>query len=273
MKKVAFQGERGAYSEEAIYKHYGTEVKSIPRPSLKAVFNIVENGDADYGLIPVENTIEGTIARSYDLLNECSLKVSGEEIHRIQHCLIAHKDSEIKDIKRAYSHPQALGQSREYLDNKGIEAVEFYDTAGSVKWIKENNIRDTAGIASAHAAKIYGMKILKKGIESNPENYTRFLEISFNEPQLTGSDKTSLAFVIQNKPGKLVAAIKEFSNRGINIEKIETRPIIGKPWEYIFFMDVEGHVNDDMLSSALDALKNNSNHFKLLGSYPRAGFS
>ena len=270
MKKVAFQGERGAYSEEAIYKHYSSNVESVPRPYLRDVFNTVEKGEADCGLVPVENTIEGSIVRVFDLLNERSLKASGEEIHRIEHCLIVHPSAELKDIKRAYSHPQALGQSREYLETSGIEAVNFYDTAGSVKWIKENNVMDAAGIASARAAETYGMKILIKGIETDSENYTRFLEISYDEPEPTGRDKTTLAFIVQHKPGTLVGALKEFSDRSINLEKIESRPRIGKPWEYIFFVDLEGHFEEKSIASALDALKDYTLYLKLLGSYPRA---
>ena len=268
--KVAFQGEKGAYSEEAIYKHYGSEVETVPRPYLRDVFNTVESGEADYGLVPVENTIEGSIVRAYDLLNERSLKASGEEIHRIQHCLIAHPDARLEDIKKAYSHPQALGQSREYLETNGIEAVNFYDTAGSIKWIKENNVHDAAGIASAQAAETYGMKILVKGIETNTENYTRFLEIGFDEPEPTGRDKTTLAFIVQHKPGTLVGALKEFSDRRINLEKIESRPRIGKPWEYVFFVDLEGHIMDDRISTALNSLKDYTLYMKHLGSYPRA---
>jgi len=268
--RVAFQGEKGAYSEEAIYKHYGLEVESVPRPYLRDVFNTVETREADYGLVPVENTIEGSIVRAFDLLNERSLKASGEEIHRIQHCLIAHPGAELEYIKKAYSHPQALGQSREYLESNGIEAVNFYDTAGSVKWIKENNVMDAAGIASAQAAETYGMKILVKGIETNTENYTRFLEIGYDEPESTGRDKTTLAFIVQHKPGTLVGALKEFSDRSINLEKIESRPRIGKPWEYIFFVDLEGHIKDQSISGALDALKDYTLYLKHLGSYPRA---
>jgi chorismate mutase/prephenate dehydratase len=270
MKRVAFQGEKGAYSEEAIYKHYGTMVETVPRPYIKDVFNSVQAGEVDYGLIAVENSIEGTIVRSFDLLNERTLRASGEEIHRIQHCLIGHPDSELEDIKKAYSHPQAIGQSREYLESHNIEAMNFYDTAGSVKWIKENNIMDAAGIASAQAAETYGMKILVRGIETNEENYTRFLEIGYDEPEPTGRDKTTLAFIVAHRPGTLVASLKEFSERGINLEKIESRPRIGNPWEYIFFVDLEGHIKDNSISSALEGLKYHTLYLKILGSYPRA---
>ncbi len=270
MKKVAFQGEKGAYSEEAIYKHYGTKVEAVPRPYIRDVFNAVEAGEADYGLIAVENSIEGTIVRSFDLLNERSLKASGEEILRIKHCLIGHPDAKLEDIKKAYSHPQALGQSREYLESHDIEAMNFYDTAGSVKWIKDNNILDAAGIASAQAAETYGMKILANGIETNSENYTRFLEIGFDEPNPTGRDKTTLAYIVAHRPGTLVASLKEFSERGINLEKIESRPRIGNPWEYIFFVDLDGHVKDESISGALKALREHILYLKILGSYPRA---
>jgi chorismate mutase/prephenate dehydratase len=269
--KVAFQGEKGAYSEEALFKHWGTKAESVPRPYLRDVYTAVENGEADYGLVPVENTIEGTIVRSYDLLNERSLLASGEEVHRIQHCLISHPESKLEDIKKAYSHPQALGQSREYLDRNNIEAVSFYDTAGSVKWIKENDIRDAAGVASAQAASEYGMKILAKGIETNTENYTRFLVIGNDRPKPTGNDKTTLAFIVAHKPGTLVGALQEFSSRKVNLNKIESRPRIGTPWEYIFFVEVDGHVEDENIASALAGLKDYTIYLKHLGSYPKAG--
>jgi prephenate dehydratase len=267
--KVAFQGEKGAYSEEAIFKHYKAAT-SVPRPYLKDVFDAVEKGEADYGMVPVENTIQGSIVRSYDLLNERGLKASGEEIHRIQHCLIAHPNSELKDIKKAYSHPQALGQSREWLEKHNIEAVNFYDTAGSVKWIKENDVRDSAGVASAQAAETYGMKILAKGIETNPENYTRFIEIGYDSPEPTGNDKSILAFIVQHSPGTLVGALREFSVRGINLEKIESRPRIGSPFEYIFFVEIAGHIKDQIVIDAMDGIGDHTLYLKHLGSYPRA---
>ena len=269
--KVAFQGEKGAYSEEAIFKHWGRDIESVPRPYLRDVYSTVEEGEADYGLVPVENTIEGTIVRAYDLLNERTLKASGEEIHRIQHCLIAHPESKLEDIKKAYSHPQALGQSREYLESHHIEAVSFYDTAGSVKWIKENDIRDAAGVASAQAASEYGMKILEHGIETNTENYTRFLVIGKDETKSTGNDKTTLAFIVAHKPGTLVNALQEFSSRGVNLSKIESRPRIGSPWEYIFFVEVEGHIEDENIASAVEGLKDYTIYLKHLGSYPKTG--
>lgn len=268
--KVAFQGEKGAYSEEAIFKHWGKEVKSVPRPYLRDVYSAVEAGEADYGLVPVENTIEGTIVRAYDLLNERTLKASGEEIHRIQHCLIAHPESELGNIKKAYSHPQALGQSREYLENHNIEAVSFYDTAGSVKWIKENDIRDAAGVASSQAASEYGMKILAQGIETNTENYTRFLVIGKNNLEPTGNDKTTLSFIVAHSPGTLVSALQEFSSRGVNLSKIESRPRVGSPWEYIFFVEVDGHIEEEKIASAVNGLKDYTIYLKHLGSYPKA---
>ena len=266
---VAFQGEKGAYSEEAIMKHYG-KVETLPCPYLRDVFDAVESGKADYGLVPVENTIQGSIVRSYDLLNERELKASGEEIHRIQHCLISHPDAKLEDIRKAYSHPQALGQSREWLEAHDIEAVNFYDTAGGVKWIKENDKREAAGVASAQAAETYGMKILARGIETNPENYTRFIEIGYDAPESSGEDKSILAFIVQHRPGTLVGALREFSERGINLEKIESRPRLGKPFEYVFFVEIAGHILDEVVAGALDGLQKHTLYLRHLGSYPRA---
>jgi prephenate dehydratase len=267
--RVAFQGERGAYSEEAIMAHWGEAAEPLPRPYLPDVFDAVEKGDAGLGLVPVENSIEGSIVRTFDLLNERTLRAQGETVLRIVHCLIANPGVEAVDVKRVYSHPQALGQSREYLERRGLEPVGAYDTAGSVKMIKEQGLMDAAAIASQRAAEVYGMNILEKGIETHKENYTRFLVIGRDEPEPTGADKTSLAFVVEHRPGTLVKALNALAKRRINLCKIESRPLVGTPWEYIFFIDFHGHVEDPEVAKALVELRGQTRYIKHLGSYSR----
>jgi chorismate mutase/prephenate dehydratase len=189
---------------------------------------------------------------------------------RIVHCLIANQHATLDTIKKVYSHPQALGQSQLFLRHLGCEIISTYDTAGSVKMIKEQNIMDGAAIASARAAKIYGMKILAREIEDTPNNFTRFFILSRKDSPPTGMDKTSIVFSVQHKPGALYAAIKEFADCKINLTKIESRPTRQKAWEYNFYLDFEGHHEDEMVKDALDRLANHSLFLKVLGSYPRA---
>jgi len=268
--RIAFQGEPGAYSEEAIIQHFGESSEPVPRPYLPDVFDAVEAGEADSGLVPVENTIEGSIVRTYDLLNERELRAAGEVILRVVHCLIANPGVTKGDVKRVYSHPQALGQCRVYLERNGYEAVSAYDTAGSVKMIRELGLRDAAAIASSRAAKVYSMAVLDGGLETHTENYTRFLIISQEDGPPTSKDKTSIAFIVDHKPGTLHRALQAFAEEGIDLTKIESRPQIGKPWEYIFFVEVVGHRGDQPMRRALCKLGENSRSVKILGSYPRA---
>jgi chorismate mutase/prephenate dehydratase len=268
--KVAFQGEPGAYSEEAIISHWGEEAEPVPKPYLLDVFEAVERHSADIGLVPVENSIEGSVLRTFDLLNERSLCAQGETVLRVVHCLIVNHGVMEKDIRRVFSHPQALGQSRDYLERHGYEPVSFYDTAGSVRYIRDDKLMDAAAIASARAASVYGMDILVRGLENHSENYTRFLVVGKDKPRPTGRDKTSVAFIVAHKPGTLFKALGALAENGINMMKIESRPLIGSPWEYIFFIDFEGHIEDEKVVKALDELKENTQYLKHLGSYPRA---
>lgn len=268
--RVTFQGERGAYSEEAIIQHFRQTVEPVPRPFLRDVFDAVEGGEADLGLVPVENTLEGSIVRTYDLLNERNLKARGEVVLRVVHCLIANPGVSLKDIRKVYSHPQALGQCRAYLEEHGYEAVAAYDTAGSVKMLKEEGLMDSAAIASGRAAEVYGMVVLARGIETHVENYTRFLLVGGEDHAQTSNDKTSISFIVDHRPGTLYSALGAFARNKINLMKIESRPQIGKPWEYVFFVDVIGHRDDPRMSSAIDELLRSSRSVKILGSYPQA---
>jgi len=267
---VAFQGEHGAYSEEAVYKHFGENVETLPCKTIREVFNYTEVGYVDYGVVPVENSIEGSVYETYDLLITTSARVVGEIILRIVHCLIALPETNIREIKQVYSHPQALAQCRGFISSLGAEPIITYDTAGSVKLIKEKNLKNAAAIASERAAKLYGMEIIARGIEDYGRNFTRFFVISKNEPPKTRDAKTSVIFSLPHIPGSLYNALGEFAKRNINLTKIESRPTRQRPWEYYFFLDFEGHQDDEPYKEALKALAKKAIFLKVLGSYPKA---
>jgi chorismate mutase/prephenate dehydratase len=221
-------------------------------------------------VVPVENSLEGIISRVYDLLLDSSLKVCGETEVRVIHCLIASPGAGLDTIKKVYSHPQALGQCRSFLKHLGCELVPTYDTAGSVKMIKEKGLSDSAAIASARAAEIYGMKVLAQEIEDNPNNFTRFFVMAKEDAPPTGDDKTSIIFSTKNRPGALYAFLGEFARRDINLTKLESRPTRLKPWQYNFYLDFDGHRTGQAAREALEWLDKTSHFVKVLGSYPRA---
>ncbi len=267
---VAFQGEIGAYSEEAVFQYFGRSVSARPSESFESVFKLVEQGEASFGVVPVENSLEGSISRVYDLLLNENLQVCGELDLRIIHCLIANQGATLNTIKKVYSHPQALGQSQVFLGRFGYELISIYDTAGAVKMIKEQKMKDGAAVASARAAEIYKMKILAREIEDNPNNFTRFFVLAKKDSPPTGTDKTSIVFSVKHKPGALFDAVKEFADSKINLTKIESRPTRQKAWEYNFYLDFEGHRQDKIVKDTLERLEKHTLFLKVLGSYPRA---
>ncbi len=267
---VAFQGEIGAYSEEAAFNFFGPSVKVKPCESLDDVFTVVEGAEVPFGIVPIENSLEGSISRVYDLLLDSSLRVCGEMELRVVHCLIANPGARVDLIRRVYSHPQALGQCQAFLKHLDYELIPTYDTAGSVKMIKEKGITDGADIASARAAEIYEMQIIAKEIEDNPNNFTRFFILAKQDSPPSGNDKTSIVFSVKHKPGALYESLKDLAARNINLTKIESRPTKQKPWEYNFYLDFEGHREDEAAREALDNLEKTSLFLKVLGSYPKA---
>ncbi len=267
---VAFQGEIGAYSEEAAFHFFGPSIEVKPCESLDDVFRVVEQGEIQFGIVPIENSLEGSINRVYDLLLDSSLRVCGEIELRVTHCLIASPEARLDTIRRVYSHPQALAQCRDFLKHLDCELIPTYDTAGSVKMIKEKGITDGGAVASTRAAEIYGMKIIDREIEDNPNNFTRFFILAKQDSPPTGDDKTSIVFSVSHKPGALYEFLKELAARRINLTKIESRPTRQKPWEYNFYLDFEGHREDKAPQEALENLRNSSIFVKVLGSYPKA---
>jgi prephenate dehydratase len=266
--KVAYQGERGAYSEDAVAAVFGEDIDLLPCLGFRDAFDAVNSGRATHSVLPVENSIEGTVAQVNDLLLEHDLTVTGEVILPIDHCLIAVPKARMPDIRIVYSHPQALGQCRSFLSrHRTWKQVPTYDTAGSVKLIRKRGRRDEAAIASRRSARLYGMKILSEGIQTDHENYTRFLVLEKQPHRIRDADKTSIAFIARNVPGSLHACLGEFARRGINLTKLESRPRPARPWNYVFFADFEGTMDDPRCREAVGALGTTAGFVKVFGSY------
>jgi prephenate dehydratase len=267
--KVAIQGERGAFSHQAALKLVpGCKVLACGRSV--EVFDSVESGRAGAAVIPVENTLAGPVGEHLDLLLQRHVFITRELLLRIEHNLIAAPGVQFAQLRQALSHPVALDQCRNFFRrHRNISPVPFYDTAGSVKHVIENKLRDAAGIASRQAAKEYGGKILMAGLEDDPRNVTRFFLILNKRKILPGANKTSLAFSLKNEAGALFKALSVFALRDLDLSKIESRPVKGRPWEYRFFADVL-RGDDEPMRLALRHLEEIAGFVKVLGVYPRA---
>ncbi len=271
--KVAFQGEPGAYSEAAVLEYFDHNVEAIGKSRFEYVFEAVENEEVDFGFIPIENSLAGSIHRNYDLLREHELFIIGETRLRIRHCLIAAPDVAKDQIRHVISHPQALDQCRGYLNRwKGVSVEQVYDTAGAVKQLSETRDQTTAAIASKHAAEIYGMNVLVEGIEDDAANFTRFLVLSTRPVDPTGEVKTSIVVSLINQPGSLFKALSVFALRDIDLTKLESRPLIGQPGEYLFYIDFIGSIVDKNVTRALNHLEEYASMLRVLGSYPKGSF-
>ena len=268
VNRVAFQGEKGAYSELAVI-HFFPNSTPIPVRSFQEVIETLLSGMCDYAVVPIENSIEGSVNEVYDLLLQTNLYIVGETYQRINHCLITIKGNDLGSLREFYSHPQALAQCRHYLNEKKLATIPVYDTAGAVKMIKEGQNRRAAAIASKRAAEIYGMEILDVGIEDRKSNFTRFYVLSRQPANTkpTGNDGTSIIFSVKHAPGSLVNILSEFARREINLTKIESRPTKETPWEYNFFTDFEGHVLDSKIRDVLKVIEPKTAFVKVLGSY------
>lgn len=269
MAKAAFQGERGAFSEDAVITFLG-DIETIPCKSFSDVFEAVLGDKVEFGVVPVENSQAGSINETYDLLLSYPLNIFGEINLRVNHCLVALSGENLAEIKIVHSHPQAIAQCQEFLNKLNVEVVPGYNTAGSAKRIKEEGIRGHAAIASRRAAHIYDLKILATDIETNPNNYTKFFVISKKKNSQTLKNKTSMVFATKNIPGALYKILGAFATRTINLTKLESRPSKDKPWEYIFYVDFEGHIDDKICQEVLAELNEKTSFIKILGSYPRA---
>ncbi|KFM14593.1 P-protein [Marine Group I thaumarchaeote SCGC AAA799-O18] len=279
MKRISFQGERGAYSEAAattFFRESDDKIETISCGTFAEVLKNTENDGSDYSVLPIENSLEGSVGESNDLLLSTKLNVIGEIYHRIHHCLIG--TGSIADIDTVYSHPQALGQCRQFIQKNSLKTIPSYDTAGSVKIIKDLNKNNAASIASKNAAEIFDVPVIQDGIEDNTNNYTRFLilskksvrEVTELEEDAWSNAKTSIIFSVKHEAGALYQIIKEFTECGINLTKIESRPNKDTPWEYNFYVDYEGYQHDVQEKEMLQRIKGNCTFLKILGSYPAA---
>jgi prephenate dehydratase len=273
--RVAYQGERGAFSESAAMRLLG-ETATMPFASFEEMFDAVRRGDADCCIAPIENSLAGSIHRNYDLLLDSDLSIFGETNLRIVHNLLGAKEATIETVRRVYSHPVALAQCGRFLRaNPHIEAVPLHDTAGAVRIVMERGNGEEAAIASDRAGNIYGAATLAAGIEDHAQNFTRFFLAAPTHtalrPVADGPArrwKTSLLLRVANKPGALFRALGAFALREIDLSKIESRPIEGRPWEYAFYVDVVGNASEEPLAGALENLRGVAELVKILGSYP-----
>ena len=268
--RIAFQGEAGAYSEMAAVALFGERTESVPCSSFDAVFEAVATGDCERGVLPIENSLAGSVYRNYDLLLRYDLYIVAEYNLRISHNLIAAPGVLLEDVRRVHSHPQALAQcERSLADLHNVEIIPSYDTAGAVKVIRDGGFRDAAAIASRRAAELYEMEVLRADFEDFAGNYTRFVVLSQEQIESHGESKTSLAFAGVNKPGLLFRSLGVFALRDIDLMKIESRPQRGKPWEYIFYLDFAGNLTEEPCARAVDHLREITTLLRVFGSYPR----
>jgi len=270
-KRIAFQGARYAFSEMAARSFFKTDIDVVPCKSFDDVFEAVSQNNADYGVVPVENSLTGSIHRNYDLFLDYDVKIVGEVSLRVAQHLIANPGVPLEDIRTVYSHPQALEQCRKFLTGlTNVEAIASYDTAGSVKMIRDKKMMHAAAIGSKWAADDYGMSILKEEAEDIPENFTRFYVISQDSKQFGNPDKTSIVFAMQNIAGALFKCLSVFALRDIDLLKIESRPLRGTPWKYIFYLDFAGNMQEERCINAIRHLEEITRMIKVLGSYPAA---
>src|SRR5437660_475990 len=277
MKKVrvGFQGELGAFSQEAVRQLLGDRAAVVPFQRFEEVFRALDRGETDASVIPIENTLAGSVHENYDHLLHFDVKIVAETNVRIVHNLMAPPGVRFRDLRRVYSHPVALNQCLQFFtDHPEIERVPFYDTAGSVKMVMEEKLADAGGIASAVAASMYGARILKRSIEDDRQNFTRFFLLNAKRRIVPSQRpvkvwKTSIVFNTRNVPGALFRSLSAFALRDLNLNKIESRPLRGKPWEYLFYLDCLSRPDDPRLEKALGHLTELADFLKILGTYPR----
>jgi prephenate dehydratase len=272
--RVAFQGERGAFSEEAAVKLLGEEIALVPRPTFETAFSAIGDGVADYILAPIENSLAGPVHRSFDLLVESRLNILAEVVIPIAHNLIAPPGATFDELTVVESHPVALAQCEQFFTaNPRLKRVVTEDTAGSVRAVVHGGDKTRAAIAGRRAAEIYGGAILREHLEDNRENYTRFLLLSPEPGEGENADKLSLVFQLDHRPGALYHALEPFARRNLNLMKIESRPVHGSPWQYRFYLDLQASRRDPEVAAALGELESLVVNLRILGSYVSAARS
>lgn len=270
MTLIAFQGEHGAYSEQAVRQHFGQDARTLPVRSFDDIFDAVTVGDASHGMLPVENSLAGTVVPAYDVLIDHDLRVQGEVITPVRHCLMTLPGTPLEAIRRVISHPQALAQCAATLNRMGLEPVSYYDTAGAARDLARERQPHTAAIASALAAETYGLEVLLRDVQDLPHNFTRFFVLGTSDAPRRDPSKTSIVFTTRHVPGALYTVLGELATRQINLSKIESRPRRNRPWHYRFFVDFHGHEEERHVQEALIGILKRASFLKVLGSYPAA---
>ncbi len=267
MKKIGYQGVRGCYSEQASKIFFRESIEFKQYKTFRDVFEGLKNEEIDFAVLPIRNSITGGIREVMDLLFEEEAYVIGEVTLKIEHVLIGFPESSLNEIEYVYSHPEALSQCKNFLEKMNFKIIPSFDTAGSVMEVKSSGKRNSAAIASKYAAERYGMKVLRENIQDSENNYTQFFILRRDLFISDGSDKTSLIFITEHKPGALYKALEAFAKRNINMLHLESRPIKDQPWNYSFYVDIEGNLRDRKISEALKDLRENTLFIKVIGSY------
>ncbi|HEX9717407.1 MAG TPA: prephenate dehydratase [Actinomycetota bacterium] len=266
--RVAYQGEPGAFSETAVLAAF-PDAEPMPCDTVRIAFSRVTSGEAEFGVVPVENSQAGSVNETYDLLlNSDLVRIVGEVVVRVDHALLAHPGARLEGIKRAYSHWQALAQSEDFLAAHRIEPVPVHDTAGAARLVAESDRVDEGAIASVEAGAKLGLVVLAERIQTYPDNFTKFAVIGSKDAGLGTPDKTSVVWAVHDRPGSLLASLKPFAARGINLIKLESRPRRGAPFEYVFYLDIERPADDPEFLAAIDEVRLHTSMLKVLGSYP-----
>lgn len=267
--RFAYQGEPGAFSEAAAGR-LDPAAETLPCRAFEDVFAAVASGTATHGVLPIENSVGGSIHRNYDLLSEHELPIVGEVELRVQHTLAALPGVMLEAVRRVYSHPQALAQCEKFLRSlQNVDIVATYDTAGSARMIRDGMLRDTAAIASRRAAEIFGLSILREGVQDFDTNITRFIVVARDPIPLAPPNKTSIVFALSNTPGALFKALSVFALRDIDLAKLESRPDRGRPWEYLFYVDLNASRETSACARALEHLAEFATFVRVLGTYAR----
>jgi chorismate mutase/prephenate dehydratase len=265
--RVVFQGAEGAYSQAAMMKYFGDEVASFNVDTFRDAMLAIDEGSADFAVLPIENSSAGIVSEIYDLLVEFENYIVGEQIIKIEHCLMATPGTKMADIKTVYSHPQSLMQSSHYLFEKGWQQISMKNNAFAAKKVADEKDNTQAAIASEMAAKIYGLDILEKGVNDLKTNSTRFIIVTNQKVFASNASKISLCFEIDHESGTLYRALSHLMYNGLNMNKIESRPLAGRNWEYRFFLDFEGKLTDGAVKNALRGLREETRNMKILGNY------
>jgi chorismate mutase/prephenate dehydratase len=267
--KVAFLGPLATFTHMAAMQQFGMSAQLVPQKSIPSVFEEVEKGRALYGVVPVENSTEGMVSHTLDMFVESDLKITAEVLLEVSHDLLS-RTGRIEDVRKVYSHPQALAQCRHWLEENlpNVPLVDVASTALAAQIVSED--LNAAAIAGCSAAEHYGLKVVRSRIEDQINNFTRFIVVARKMAEPSGNDKTSILFSVRDEPGILYRMLEPFARRGVNLSKIESRPVKTKAWEYIFFLDMAGHVADQAVQDAIDELRQFCQFLKILGSFPKA---